>query len=195
MSIPKSCAKWLALILVSLFTACAYAQAPGPAQKPGTAVATFAGGCFWCMEPPYDKLPGVISTTSGYVGGKTKNPTYEQVSTGATGHAEVVQVQYDPARVSYATSGRTRTVRAGGRTVALKHSRTPVLDAPEPVNAIVQALAHLGKGNIDTDAIGRFAARLDDAGTRALVAARPAMPGWMGDIVLKIQAARDDLSR
>ena len=55
------------------------------------------------MEPPYDKLPGVISTTSGYMGGKTKNPTYEQVSTGTTGHAEVVQVQYDPARVSYAT--------------------------------------------------------------------------------------------
>jgi peptide-methionine (S)-S-oxide reductase len=103
MSIPKSCAKWLALILLSLFTACAYSQAPGPAQKPGTAVATFAGGCFWCMEPPYDKLPGVISTTSGYMGGKTKNPTYEQVSTGTTGHAEVVQVQYDPARVSYAT--------------------------------------------------------------------------------------------
>jgi len=72
-----------------------------PARQ--TAHATFAGGCFWCMEPPYDKLPGVISTTSGYVGGKTKNPTYEQVSTGATGHAEVVQVQYDPAQVSYAT--------------------------------------------------------------------------------------------
>jgi hypothetical protein len=69
-----------------------------------------------------------------------------------------------------------------------------VLDAPESVNAIVQALAHLGKGNIDADAIGRFAARLDDAGTRALVAGRPAMPGWMGDIVLKIQASRRDRS-
>src|SRR3546814_19235017 len=65
-----------------------------------------------------------------------------------------------------------------------------VLDAPESVNAIVQALAHLGKGNIDADVIGRFAARLDDAGTRALVAARSAMPGWMGEIVLKIQASR-----
>ena len=95
-----------------------------------------------------------------------------------------------PARASYATSGRTRTAKAGGRSVTLKHSRAPVLDAPESVNAIVQALAHLGKGNIDADVIGRFAARLDDAGTRALVAARPAMPGWMGDIVLKIQAAR-----
>ena len=66
-----------------------------------TEKATFAGGCFWCMEPPYDKLPGVISTTSGYMGGKTRNPTYEQVSSGTTGHAEVVQVEYEPAKVSY----------------------------------------------------------------------------------------------
>jgi peptide-methionine (S)-S-oxide reductase len=66
-----------------------------------TAIATFAGGCFWCMEPPYDKLPGVISTLSGYMGGTVKNPTYEQVSTGRTGHTEVVQVEYDPAKVSY----------------------------------------------------------------------------------------------
>jgi peptide-methionine (S)-S-oxide reductase len=66
-----------------------------------TAVATFAGGCFWCMEPPYDKLPGVISTVSGYMGGTVKNPTYEQVSGGRTGHTEVVQVTYDPTKVTY----------------------------------------------------------------------------------------------
>jgi peptide-methionine (S)-S-oxide reductase len=65
------------------------------------AKATFAGGCFWCMEPPYDKLPGVVSTTSGYAGGEEKNPTYQQVSAGGTGHAEVVQVLYDPSKVSY----------------------------------------------------------------------------------------------
>src|SRR3546814_16220332 len=76
----------------------------------------------------------------------------------------------------------------------LRSSDRPVLEARESGNAIVQALAHLGKGNIDADAIGRFAARLDDAGTRALVAARSAMPGWMGDIVLKIQASRRDRS-
>jgi peptide-methionine (S)-S-oxide reductase len=63
--------------------------------------ATFAGGCFWCMEHPFDELPGVASVTSGYTGGQKKNPTYEEVSAGGTGHAESVQVVYDPAKVTY----------------------------------------------------------------------------------------------
>lgn len=63
--------------------------------------ATFAGGCFWCMERPFDQIPGVISVTSGYTGGKKKNPTYEEVSAGGTGHAEAVQVVYDLSKVSY----------------------------------------------------------------------------------------------
>ena len=81
----------------------AAAQAPkgAPVIAPGMAVATFAGGCFWCMEPPYDKLDGVISTTSGYMGGTVKNPSYGDVSAGTTGHTEVVQVVYDPAKVTY----------------------------------------------------------------------------------------------
>ena len=63
--------------------------------------ATFAGGCFWCMEAPFDTLPGVVSVTSGYTGGNKKSPTYEEVSAGDTGHAEAVQVVYDPSRISY----------------------------------------------------------------------------------------------
>ena len=64
-------------------------------------VATFAGGCFWCMQPPYDKLPGVISTTVGYTGGQVPSPSYEQICTGKTGHAEAVQIVFDPQQTSY----------------------------------------------------------------------------------------------
>jgi len=74
----------------------------GAADAQGLAKATFAGGCFWCMEPPFDKLDGVVSTTSGYTGGHTANPTYEQVSAGKTGHAEAVEIVYDPRKVTYA---------------------------------------------------------------------------------------------
>ncbi|MEJ8573046.1 peptide-methionine (S)-S-oxide reductase MsrA [Microbaculum marinum] len=72
-----------------------------PAARAAEATAVFAGGCFWCMEAPFDKIPGVISTTSGYAGGRVANPTYRQVSAGGTGHLEVVKVVYDPNRVSY----------------------------------------------------------------------------------------------
>ena len=68
-----------------------------------TAQATFAGGCFWCVEEAYDEIDGVLHTVSGYTGGKEQNPSYEQVSQGATGHAEVVRVEYDPSQVDYAT--------------------------------------------------------------------------------------------
>ncbi len=77
------------------------APAKAAAANPAHAKATFAGGCFWCMEPPYDKLDGVISTTSGYISGQKKNPTYEEVSSGRTGHTEAVEVVYDPKKVSY----------------------------------------------------------------------------------------------
>jgi peptide-methionine (S)-S-oxide reductase len=74
--------------------------AAGEAPSTGRATAIFAGGCFWCEEAAYMDLPGVISVTSGYTGGQKANPTYEEVSTGTTGHAESIQVIYDPSKVS-----------------------------------------------------------------------------------------------
>jgi len=74
----------------------------GTATANETETATFAGGCFWCMEHPFDELPGIISTTSGYTGGHQKHPTYQQVSAGTTGHTEAMQVVFDPKRISYA---------------------------------------------------------------------------------------------
>jgi peptide-methionine (S)-S-oxide reductase len=91
----------LLVISLTLFPLAAAQADKAGAAREGLARATFAGGCFWCMEPPYDKLEGVVSTTSGYAGGELKNPSYEQVSAGGTGHAEVVQVVYDPRKVSY----------------------------------------------------------------------------------------------
>jgi len=76
------------------------ATRPSRADEP--AVATFAGGCFWCMESAFEEVDGVVDVVSGYTGGTVPNPTYEEVSSATTGHAEAVEVRYDPARVTYA---------------------------------------------------------------------------------------------
>ena len=85
-------------ILLSLAVIAAAAAQPAP---PPTAIATFAGGCFWCTEADFDKVEGVISTTSGYTGGLVVDPSYQQVVTGRTGHTEAVEIAYDPAKVTY----------------------------------------------------------------------------------------------
>ncbi len=101
----KTLSNLILLVVIGMSgIALAQAQSPAPAAKAkpaSTAVATFAGGCFWCMEGPFDVLDGVISTTSGYIGGTKKDPTYKEISSGGTGHTEVVQVKYDPAKISY----------------------------------------------------------------------------------------------
>ncbi len=96
---------WLTLIILLLLLPMA-AMADDRSNnmsnnKENLAKATLAGGCFWCMEPPFDKLNGVVATISGYTGGHKNNPTYQEVSSGTTGHTEALQVTYDPQKISY----------------------------------------------------------------------------------------------
>ncbi|WP_324733754.1 peptide-methionine (S)-S-oxide reductase MsrA [Pseudomonas paeninsulae] len=100
-----------ALLLAGLLSACGPTSAettqaatpmPNDASTQDAGVAVFAGGCFWCTESDFDKVPGVLSTTSGYIGGTVDNPSYEQVSAGTTGHIEAVQVHYDASKTNYA---------------------------------------------------------------------------------------------
>ena len=95
--------KKLLILLAIILVSCESSGEEIPATQIGEnyEIAYFAGGCFWCMEPPFDELEGVISTTVGYMGGDIENPTYEVVSTGKSGHAEVVQIVYDESLVSY----------------------------------------------------------------------------------------------
>jgi peptide-methionine (S)-S-oxide reductase len=93
--------RWLMPVALLAGVGAAAAQAPSPSPDAKTALATFAGGCFWCVEEAFEKVPGVVSAVSGYTGGTVPNPTYEQVSKENTGHAEAVRVTYDPAKVSY----------------------------------------------------------------------------------------------
>lgn len=95
--------RWICWLLGGLSLWLGWAVPAYGATTGTTATAIFAGGCFWCMEKPFDELPGVLDTTSGYTGGTVADPTYTQVSAGGTGHVEAVQVTYDSAQVSYET--------------------------------------------------------------------------------------------
>src|SRR5690606_1147460 len=94
-------ASTVAAVVLLVGHAAAQTAAPQATEPPMLEVATFAAGCFWCTEADFDKVKGVVETTSGYMGGTTPNPTYEQVSSGSTGHAEVMQLKYDPSEVTY----------------------------------------------------------------------------------------------
>ena len=93
---PRSLVRIAAVILGLLAASPAFAQ-----RNPNLDRAIFAGGCFWCTEVDFDKVPGVVTTISGYIGGRTENPTYDQISRGNTGHAEAVEVTFDPSKVTY----------------------------------------------------------------------------------------------
>jgi methionine-S-sulfoxide reductase len=103
---PKGIILAVAMAMLAAAGLAGQGKSPAPAKAGKAAegkleTATFAGGCFWCMQPPFDKTRGVVSTVVGYTGGKEKNPTYEQVSSGRTGHRESIQVTFDPAQVTY----------------------------------------------------------------------------------------------
>ena len=91
--------KNLKIVFLLILFSCISLETSNMSQN--TEKAYFAGGCFWCMEPPFEALDGVLEATSGYMGGETENPTYEQVSMGNTGHAEVVEIEYDPNIITY----------------------------------------------------------------------------------------------
>ncbi|MCV0369750.1 peptide-methionine (S)-S-oxide reductase MsrA [Filomicrobium insigne] len=139
------------------------AQAPSHAKTEGSVsknakldVATFGSGCFWCTEADFDKVKGVVSTISGYMGGKTPNPTYESVSAGGTGYVEVLQVTYDPSQVSYKTLldyywRHTDVVDGGGQFCDRGDQYKPVIFVHTPEQ---RQLAEAGKAELEKS--GRF---------------------------------------
>jgi len=122
-----------------------------PAPQPNVGVATFGSGCFWCSETDFDKVPGVLSTISGYMGGRTKNPTYHEVSGGQTGHVEVLQVTYDTTKVNYGELlhhywRTTDVVDGGGQFCDRGNQYRPVIFTHD---AEQKRLASEGKAAID----------------------------------------------
>ncbi len=143
-------------------------KARAAAASGRTKVAIFAGGCFWCTESDFEKVPGIVSAVSGYTGGKTANPTYEQVSAGGTGHLEAVRVEYDPTRVTYA-----QLLDTFWRNVDPVDARGQFCDKGEQYTGAIivatpeeRALAEASKQRI----AARFAARGETVATRILPA-------------------------
>ncbi len=145
----------LAAAAIALAALVGLASAPRaddtPQAKDGVGVATFGSGCFWCTEVDFDKVPGVLTTVSGYMGGKTKKPTYEQVGSGRTGHAEVLQVTFDTTKVSYALLlehfwKTTDVVDGGGQFCDRGSQYRPVIFTHD---ATQLELARAGKAAID----------------------------------------------
>ncbi|AHG64691.1 DUF6088 family protein [Advenella mimigardefordensis] len=133
------------------------------------------------LSPKLDSLAQAVSNQS-----RTK-----VFDSGATAVKNLGLSTQVPARPTFTTSGPSRVKKVAGRTLALKHARIPLIEnAPDHVNAVLQAMVHLGRKNVDADTIQRFADRLDDRYLKALMKSRTKIPGWMGDIVLKISAAK-----
>jgi len=127
---------------------------------PGREITTLAGGCFWCLEAVYDDLKGVESVVSGYMGGKRPDPTYEQVCTGATGHAEVVQIVFDPAQVSYRELLEVffvihdpTTLDRQGNDVGTQYRSAIFYHSPEQKAAAGEVIARLGAEKLYDDPI------------------------------------------
>jgi peptide-methionine (S)-S-oxide reductase len=132
-------------------------RSPDMSQKE---VATLAGGCFWCLEAVFDQLKGVASVVSGYMGGETANPTYEQVCSGQTGHAEVVQITFDPAEVTYRellsvffTIHDPTTLNRQGNDVGTQYRSAVFHHSPEQKREAEEAIARLGREKLYRDPI------------------------------------------
>jgi len=142
------------LLLAGLVGCDGASQTAAQAQNAGrTETAIFAGGCFWCTEADFEKIPGVKAAVSGYIGGRTANPTYEQVSKGGTGHYEAVRISYDPGKVSYARLARYffRTVDptdAGGQFCDRGESYRTAIFALNPAQRGVAEAAKAEAGRV-----------------------------------------------
>lgn len=167
----RSCLAGLIAACLAAGAQSAAAAEPQAATAPNSVIetATFASGCFWCTESDFDKVDGVVETISGYMGGKTQNPTYKSVSAGGTGHQEVLQVKFDPAKVSYKTLldyywRHTDIVDGGGQFCDRGDQYRPVIFAHNPEQ---RRLAEEGK--VELDKSGRFekpiAVEIKDAST------------------------------